>query len=102
MAKGIPIEVLDHFRRVPLFSSLSRKSLRAIVGAATELDVRAGKVLVREGSGDRELYVILRGEAVVSKGARRLNTLTVGDYFGEFALLAQQPRSATVTAATDM
>jgi CRP-like cAMP-binding protein len=102
MPRGIPSEVVEHFRGVPLFASLSTKGLRALVTAATEVDVRAGRTIVREGQGDRDLYVILRGEAAVTKGGQRLATLTVGDFFGEFALLSPQPRSATVTASTDM
>ena len=102
MAGGIPSEVIKHFRSVPLFEAVSKKGIRSIVSAATEVDVRAGKVLVQEGRFDRDLYVILRGEAEVRKGGRRLATLGVGDFFGELAFLDRSPRTATVTALTDM
>ena len=102
MARGIPREVVDHFRRVPLFSLLSAKSLRAVIHAATDLEVKAGKVLVTEGDRDRDLFVITRGEAAVARRGRKLSTLGPGDFFGEFALLCGGERSATVTAATDM
>jgi CRP-like cAMP-binding protein len=94
--------VIDHFRRVPLFSLVSTKSLRAVIHAATDLDVKAGKVLVTEGDHDRDLFVITRGEATVARGRRKLSTLGPGDFFGEVALLCGGERSATVTAATDM
>lgn len=94
--------VLERLRRVPLFSMLSPRALRILVAAATELDVAAGTVLVREGERNRDLYVILRGEATAARGGSPFVTLGVGDFFGEFALISGEPRSATITASIDM
>jgi CRP/FNR family transcriptional regulator, cyclic AMP receptor protein len=100
--RGIPSDVIKHFKAVPLFSAVSAKGIRAIVGAATEVDVRAGAALVREGEFGRELYVIVQGEAVVSQAGTRLGRLGPGDFFGELAFLDRSRRSATVTARSDM
>jgi CRP-like cAMP-binding protein len=81
---------------------LSSKTLRLIAGAAREEDLPAGTVLVREGDRGRDLYVIMRGEAVVTRGGALVTRLAVGDFFGEFALLADEPRSATITAGIDV
>jgi cAMP-dependent protein kinase regulator len=102
MAKGIPSEVIRHFETIPLFSRVSRKGLRAIVSAATEVDVSAGHVLVREGEHGREMYVIVRGTATVTRGGKRLRELVPGDFFGEMAFLHPAARTATVTARSDM
>jgi CRP-like cAMP-binding protein len=102
MPRGIPSEVIEHFQSVPLFSAVSKKGIRSIVSAATEVDVEVGRVLVREGDYDRDLFVILRGEATVTQRERKLATLGPGDFFGELALLERSPRTATVRAATDM
>jgi CRP-like cAMP-binding protein len=102
MARGIPREVIRHFENVPLFASVSKRRLRAIVIAADEVDVPAGKAVVRQGEHDRYLYVITQGTAVVTVGGRKRNELFPGDFFGELAFLSGAPRSATVTAYTDM
>lgn len=102
MPRGIPSEVIERFHRVPLFQSVSKRGLRAIVSAATEADISAGRTLVKEGDYGRDLYVILRGTAEVFQDGRKLRELTPGEFFGEMALLHPAPRSATVTARTDM
>lgn len=102
MARGIPSDVIDHFQAVPLFSAVSKRHVRSIVQAATEVDVRAGKVLVQEGAWGREMYVIVSGTAVVTQKGRKVAELVPGDFFGELAFLHPAPRSATVTAYSDM
>lgn len=102
MPRGIPSEVIRHFQRIPLFESVSKKGIRSIVQAATETDVRAGKMLVREGQHGRELYVVLTGTAVVTQKGRKVAELVPGDFFGEMAFLCPASRSATVKAYSDM
>ena len=63
-----------------------------------------GEVVIKEGSLDRDLFLISRGTVSVKvelpgQGRRRrLASFSAGTVFGEVALLDQQPRSATVTA----
>ena|SRR5947207_15477887 len=102
MARGIPAEVLEHFRGVPLFAGLSKAGLRAVVQAATEVDVAAGTTIVREGQTDRFLYVIVSGSAAVTQKGRRIRALGPGDFFGDLAFLDGGPRSATVSAVSPM
>ena len=87
---------------VSLFSSCSKAELRRIGSLSDELEVPAGRVLTRQGETGREFFVVLDGEAEVSLGGRKTATIGAGSSFGEMSLFDQGPRSATVTAASDM
>jgi len=94
--------VVEWLRQVPLFSACSKRELRAIAGVVKEVDHPKGTVIAREGNPGVGLFVIVDGEAVVTIGGRRMAVLRRGDYFGEIALLDGGPRSATVTARSDV
>ena len=93
---------VDLLRRVPLFSKLNRKSLQDVAHIADQLDLPAGKQMATEGDRGREFFVLLKGEAEVTKGGRRINTMKEGDFFGEIALVTKMPRTATVTATSNV
>jgi CRP/FNR family transcriptional regulator, cyclic AMP receptor protein len=88
--------------RSPLFEGLSRKDLGQLARMSDELEVEPGKVLCREGSVGREFFVIIDGEADVTRNGRRVATCGPGDFFGEIALLENVKRTATVTAKTPL
>ena len=58
--------------------------------------------MAEEGDRGREFFVLLEGEADVTKGDKSINTMHEGDFFGEIALVTQMPRTASVTATTDV
>jgi CRP/FNR family cyclic AMP-dependent transcriptional regulator len=93
---------VDLIRQVPLFSKLSKRALEDVAHIADELDLPAGKTMAREGDRGREFFVLLEGEADVTKGDRSINTMRDGDFFGEIALVTKMPRTASVTATTDV
>jgi len=63
---------------------------------------KQGETIFREGDPATELYVIKSGRVDISTGNRLLATLGDHGIFGEMALIDKTPRSATVTAATDV
>jgi CRP-like cAMP-binding protein len=91
---------VELIRKVPLFSKLKKKELEDVAHLADELDLPEGKTMAIEGDRGREFFVLLEGEAQVTKGDRRINTMRDGDFFGEIALVTHMPRTASVTATT--
>ena len=95
-------EHLGHLAEVPLFSACTRKDLEKIARASDEVEVKAGRLLVEQGRPGHEFFLILEGEATVRRDNRKVASLGKGQYFGELSLLDRGPRTATVTADTDM
>ena len=93
-------EVTQQLGKVPLFAGLSTKELDAIVRAGKEVDHREGHVIAREGDRGVGFFLVLDGEAKVSRGGKGLAKLKAGDFFGEISLLDRGPRTATVTATS--
>jgi len=93
-------EITQQLGKVPLFSGLSQRELEAIVRAGKEVQHQEGHVIAREGDRGVGFFLVLSGEARVSRGGKGLAKLKPGDFFGEISLLDRGPRTATVTATT--
>ena len=63
---------------------------------------KAGSTIFREGDEASELFVIKSGQVRVQIGNRTIRELGAESIFGEMALIDSEPRSATVTAITDV
>lgn len=87
---------------VPLFAQLSRRALRDVGGLATTIDVDAGRTFIQEGDAGREFFVVLAGEAEIRRDGEVIAVRGPGEFFGEISLLLDRPRTATVSARTDM
>jgi CRP-like cAMP-binding protein len=88
--------------RAPLFEGLSKKELAQLARMTEDLKVEPGTVLCREGKIGHEFFVIVDGDAEVTKGGRKIATRSGGDFVGEIALLTTKKRTATVTATTPL
>lgn len=98
---------IDRLSQLGIFADAGRVALEALAAAAETRQVEAGAAIVREGEPADALYVIVAGEVRVSAGGdlgieRELRAMGPGQYFGELGLLTHGPRTATVTAATDV
>ena len=95
-------DYLDHLARVPLFSACSKKDLQTIAKATDEISIKEGTALVDQGQAGREAFIVMDGTATVRRNGKKVTTLGPGAVIGELSLLDRGPRTATVTADTDM
>lgn len=93
---------VELLRSVPLFRLCTDKEFGDIAKLADEGSFAAGDVLTTEGTPGHECFIISSGRATVTLRGERLGELGPGNAVGEMALLDRSPRSATVTALTDM
>ncbi len=89
-------------QRVPLFSGLDPRELETIARTVHERTFNAGDAVASEGEGGVGFFVIREGQAKVEVGGNEVRTLGPGDHFGEIALITEGPRTATVTAASEL
>jgi predicted MFS family arabinose efflux permease len=98
----VPMERIELLRGIPMFAPLGAPTLERLASQLVELREPAETTILREGDPGDRFYVLGEGVVDVYAQGRRLSTLERGDYFGEIALLRDVPRTATVTARTDV
>lgn len=97
-----PRDPVSAIQRVELFAGMNRRQSEQIARLLKERRFAKGETVIMEGSGGAAFFIIDSGQATVSSKGAELATLGPGEYFGEVALIDGGPRSATVTAATDL
>ena len=96
------IEDLMVLHSVAMFDAMGPAEIERIAGLALRVSVDAEAEIVIQGEIADRFYVIKEGTVQVTKDGKLLGTLGRDDYFGEIALLRDRPRTATVTAVTDL
>lgn len=91
---------MNQLSAVPLFSSLDKKHLKTLAEAVVDRTYNAGEVIVTQGERGIGFYLIVEGQVNIEKGGKTVTTLGPGKFFGEMALMDEQPRTADVKAAS--
>ncbi len=91
----------------PVFGALPEEGLREVVAGLHEETYGHGAVIFAEGDEGHDLYLLQSGRVqITARGddpeSPPLRTLEAPDWFGELSLLTHSPRSATVTALSDV
>jgi CRP/FNR family cyclic AMP-dependent transcriptional regulator len=106
--KGVSLMHEDTLARVDLFAGLDKKDLQVLTKACQERTYKAGSTLIKQGDTGVGLYVIISGTVHITqannpdKAEVDLGTAGPGSVLGEMSLLDDLPRSATITAVTDV
>ena len=98
--------IIDVLKGVPVFEELSHREIQNIARIAYQRHYSAGEVIIHEGQNAAGMYIMVAGQAEVTKALEdgtilRLTTLENSGLFGDVGLLDSSPRTATVRAARD-
>jgi len=95
-------DVVEALGRVPLFSGVGDRDRKRLAKVMSERTFASGETVTAEGRSGIGFFVIEDGSATVTVKGDEVRSLGPGDHFGEIALIDEGPRSATITAASDL
>ena len=101
-----PSIIPDHVvRSIPFLSQLPDELLQELTSTSLRIKLGPNQLVLREGDTSDSMYVVLSGRIRIYKKDPEGNTLELavlqaGDFFGEYALLDNKPRSASVSCLT--
>jgi len=93
---------MQFIQEVPLLKRLPKDQLPLLAAECVDQKFSKEQVIMTQGDLGSEFFVIVTGEASVLVDGKQVATLKTGDYFGEYALLREEPRTATVKASTEV
>jgi len=96
------IELLDNFAMVDFLRDLPLSRARSLLQVARRMTLPAGETIVKQGTRGDSFYIIVHGTVQIVKDGKPLKRYRAGDYFGEMAILLDQPRSADAISLTDV
>ena len=97
----------NSLKNVPILSTIDAYELGQICDAVNSEKANKGDFIIKQGDKGDKFFILDEGEAYASKvfhegeEAKNVKDYKKGDYFGELALLRDEPRAASVVAKTD-
>jgi|Transcript_49235 cAMP-dependent protein kinase regulator len=82
--------------KVPILASMDAYERSQLADALKVENFGDGSTICKQGENGNKFYIIEEGAAVAMKGDQQVMAYNAGDYFGELALIRNQPRAATV------
>ena len=98
-ANAAVIEALD---RVSLFAGLPKKTMQQIATMCHQHTFDPGDEIVTQGDISGRFYMVISGNAEVRVNGHVVSMLAAGQHFGEYAVIDNEPRSASVVATTEV
>lgn len=94
--------MIEILKSVPFFGQLADADIRAVADKVIMEYYPAGHVLFSEGDPGDKMYVIKTGAVQVVRGGAIIAELSHGQFFGEMALVSDEPRNATIKVTSDV
>jgi signal transduction histidine kinase len=88
----------DLLKNIAIFSESQREVLIKLADAMEEKEVKKGAMIVKKGDIGDAMFIIAEGSVRIHDGNHVLARMKEGDFFGEYSLIDDDPRSASVTA----
>ena len=99
-------EEVELLRNIPLFAKIEPSKLKLLAFTSQRLTFNPGDSLFKQGDSGDALYVIMEGDAAVlvdtPGGQITVATMGKNDFVGDIAVLCDVPRTATVTATSQL
>lgn len=99
-------EEVELLRNIPLFAKLEASKLKLLAFTSERLTFQPGQSLFQQGDMGDAAYIIVSGDADVvvntPSGELKVATVKKNDFVGEIAILCDVPRTATITATSEM
>ncbi len=91
--------IIDFLSDVSFFSEVRPDSLARLVKCISQRTVRPGEQIFKKGDQGDSMFIIFDGHVRIHDDHHVYGTLSKNDCFGEYALIDQEVRSASVTAS---
>jgi cAMP-dependent protein kinase regulator len=85
----------EFLSKVPILKSMDAYERSQLSDALISETLADGQTIMSQGEVGNKFYIIEEGEVLATKGGVQVMSYAAGDYFGELALLRNQPRAAT-------
>jgi CRP/FNR family cyclic AMP-dependent transcriptional regulator len=96
------VDFLEDLGRLALFVDLPAEELQAIAASAEEVSFGEGEWIIRQGDPQTHVYVIVEGEVAVVIDDEDRRVLSKGSFFGEVAVLLEEPATASIITRTPL
>jgi CRP/FNR family transcriptional regulator, cyclic AMP receptor protein len=93
-------DLVESLASLALFSDLTRPELESVAHEFEEEMFAEGQRVIRQGLSGSNLFVIIEGQAIISRDGGEVTRLGPGEIFGEISVLTGVPPTADVVAGT--
>lgn len=98
--------ILPILKKIPIFSDLSEEEHKEIIKNIVLNYFPVGYVFFHEGDADGSMFIIKHGMVKITRkdqfgNEKEIAVLADNDFFGEMALVLNEPRNATATAISE-